>query len=115
MITFSVLGQQPLMKEQLAGTWMLLSWEQKKSDGTKIERYGTSPKGIAFFDAGGRHIITAMRPDRANIVSNAPWQGTPEENKETADGTITYCGRWRRGRFLTDAVKRILRGVSEQH
>ena len=31
----------------------LLAWEQKKGDGTKVERYGTSPNGIAFFDAVG--------------------------------------------------------------
>jgi hypothetical protein len=35
--------------------------EQRKGDGTKVERYGTSPKGIAFFDAVGRYIITVMR------------------------------------------------------
>jgi Lipocalin-like domain len=49
---------------RLIGTWMLLSWEQKEGDGTKVERYGTSPKGIAFFDAGGRYIITVMRSSR---------------------------------------------------
>lgn len=94
MTTFSAFGQQASMKEQLVGTWTLLSWEQKKSDGTKIERYGTNPKGIAFFDAGGQYIITVMRSDRAKYASNALWQGTPEENKETADGTITYFGTY---------------------
>ena len=94
MITFNALGQQQPLKDQLVGTWTLLSWEQKKGDGTKVERYGTSPKGIAFFDAGGRYIITVMRSDRAKYASNALWQGTPEENKETADGTITYFGTY---------------------
>jgi len=94
MITFDALGQQRPLKEQLVGTWTLLSWEQKKGDGTKVERYGTGPKGIAFFDAGGRYIITVMRSDRAKYASNALWQGTPEENKETADGTITYFGTY---------------------
>ena len=94
MTTFSVLGQQQSMKEQLIGTWTLLSWEQKKGDGTKVERYGTNPKGIAFFDAGGQYIITVMRSDRAKYATNALWQGTAEENKETADGTITYFGTY---------------------
>jgi hypothetical protein len=94
MMTFDALGQKQTLKEQLVGTWTLLSWEQKKGDGTKVERYGTSPKGIAFFDAGGRYIITVMRSDRAKYASNALWQGTPDENKETADGTITYFGTY---------------------
>jgi hypothetical protein len=94
MKTFDALGQKQTLKDQLVGTWTLLSWEQRKGDGTKVERYGSSPKGIAFFDAGGRYIITVMRSDRAKYASNALWQGTPDENKETADSTITYFGTY---------------------
>jgi hypothetical protein len=92
MMAFDALGQKQPFKEQLVGTWTLLSWEQKKADGSKVERYGTNPKGIAFFDADGRYIITVMKSDRAKYASNTLWQGTPQENKETADGTITYFG-----------------------
>jgi hypothetical protein len=94
MMTYDALGQKQSLKEQLIGTWALVSWAQKGGDGTKVERYGTSPKGIAFFDVGGRYIITVMRSDRAKYASNALWQGTSEENKETADGTITYFGTY---------------------
>jgi hypothetical protein len=80
--------------QKLVGTWTLVSWEQKKSDGTKVRRFGENPVGIAFFDAGGRYIITAMRSGRAKYVSNAPWQGTAEENKATAEGTMTYFGMY---------------------
>ena len=45
--------QKQSLKEKLVGTWTLLSWEQKKGDGTNVKRYGTSPKGIAFFDEAG--------------------------------------------------------------
>lgn len=94
IMTFDALGQKQTLKEQIVGTWTLLSWEQKKGDGTKVERYGANPKGIAFFDAGGRYIITVMRSDRARYASNALWQGTPDENRETADGTISYFGTY---------------------
>ncbi|WP_158231362.1 lipocalin-like domain-containing protein [Bradyrhizobium sp. C9] len=94
MMTIDAPGQKQSLKDQLVGTWTLLSWEQKKGDGTKIERYGAAPKGTAFFDAGGRYIITVMRSDRAKYASNTLWQGTPAENKETADGTITYFGTY---------------------
>jgi hypothetical protein len=98
MMTFDALGQKQSLKEQLIGTWALVSWAQKGGDGTKVERYGTSPKGIAFFDTGGRYIITVMRSDRAKYASNALWQGNPEENKETAIclacricSKVSYC------------------------
>ena len=94
MVTFDAFGQQQSLKKQMVGAWTLLSWEQKKGDGIKVERYGTNPKGIAFFDADGRYIITVMRTDRAKYASNALWQGTAEENKETADGTVTYFGTY---------------------
>jgi hypothetical protein len=82
------------LKEQLIGTWMLAAWEQRKGDGTKVQRYGEDPVGIAFFDSAGRYIITVMRSDRAKYASDALWQGTAEENKATADGTITYFGTY---------------------
>jgi len=94
MMTSEAHDQKQSLKEQLVGTWTLLSWEQKKGDGTKLERYGATPKGVAFFDDGGRYIITVMRSDRTNYASNALWLGTPDENKETADGTITYFGTY---------------------
>jgi hypothetical protein len=93
LLANGAVGQQPL-REQLVGTWTVVSWEQKKSDGTKLELYGANPAGIAFFDAGGRYIITVMRSDRAKYASNTLRQGTAEEDKETADGTITYFGTY---------------------
>jgi Lipocalin-like domain len=89
-----MVGRHQSLKDRLIGTWALVSWEQKKSDGSKVQRYGANPTGIAFFDAGGRYIITVMRSDRANYASNALWQGTAEENKATASGTITYFGTY---------------------
>jgi hypothetical protein len=38
MMTFDALGQKQSLKEQLVGTWTLLSWVQKKGDGTKLDR-----------------------------------------------------------------------------
>jgi hypothetical protein len=82
------------LKAQLIGTWLLASWEQKKGDGTSLRRYGENPVGVAFFDAGGRYIISVMRSDRPNYASGALWQGTSEENEATADGTISYFGTY---------------------
>ncbi|WP_163160031.1 lipocalin-like domain-containing protein [Bradyrhizobium uaiense] len=93
-MTSGAIGQMQSVKQQLIGTWTLIAWEQKKADGTIVRRYGTGPKGIAFFDADGHYIITVMKSERPKYASNALWQGTPEENKDTADGTITYFGTY---------------------
>jgi Lipocalin-like domain len=87
-------GQQASLKELLVGTWTIVSWEQTKSDGTKLQQFGANPAGAAFFDANGRYIIAVMRSDRAKYASNNLWQGTAEENRATADGTMTYFGTY---------------------
>lgn len=61
---------------------------------TPASAVAESPSGIAFFDAGGRYIISVMRSDRARFASNALWHGTAEENKVTAEGTQTYFGTY---------------------
>jgi hypothetical protein len=60
----SASGQQPSMKEGLVGTWIVVSWEQKKNDGTTLRQFGENPTGMAIFDAGGRYINHghALRP-----------------------------------------------------
>jgi hypothetical protein len=89
----SAVSQQRSLKEQLLGTWTLVSHESTRADGSKFSMYGASPKGVAFFDAG-RFIITVMRSDRAKYAIDFPTQGTDEENKATASGTITYFGTY---------------------
>jgi len=85
-------GQQRPLKEQLAGTWTLVSWEQTNADGSKLQQFG-----IAFFDAIGHYIISVMRSDRASYqIDNFGQiaQITAEESKATALGTITYFGTY---------------------
>jgi Lipocalin-like domain len=96
-------GQQKSLKEQLLGTWTLVSHEAVRPDGSRAPVYGLNPNGIAFFDAGGHFIITAMRSDRAKYAIANPTQGTPEENKATAQGTITYFGTY----TVSEAERRI--------
>ncbi|MCG2644733.1 MULTISPECIES: lipocalin-like domain-containing protein [Bradyrhizobium] len=88
------LGAASTLKDELVGTWMAVSWEQKKNDGTTLQQFGASPAGMAVFDAGGRYVITVMRSDRAKNASSALWQGTAEENTVTANGTQTYFGTY---------------------
>jgi hypothetical protein len=82
-------GPQKSLTEELLGTWTLVSHESVLPDGSKFPRYGANPKGVAFFDAGGHFILTAMR-----YASGHPAQGTAEENKATAQGTMTYFGTY---------------------
>src|SRR5262249_44380169 len=90
----SAVGQQTSAKEQLVGAWYLVSIEFVRPDGSRSATFGASPKGIAFFDAGGHYIISVMRSDRPKYAINNFAEGTAEENKATAQGTITYFGTY---------------------
>src|SRR5436309_2225013 len=94
LLASSTLAQPGPLKEQLLGTWTLVSHESVRPDGSKFSMYGADPKGIAFFDAGGQFIITVMRSDRSKYAIDHPAQGTTEENRATAQGTITYFGTY---------------------
>src|SRR5436305_909252 len=96
-------GQQESLAKQLLGTWTLLSHESVRPDGSRFPVYGADPKGVAFFDPSGHFIITVMRSDRTKYAIDLPTQGTFEENKGTAQGTITYFGRY----SLTEADRTI--------
>ena len=93
----TAMSQPKSLKEQLVGTWTLVSWEQRKADGTAVQQFGANPKGISFFDGTGHYIITVMRSDRAKYGIDSFGQianATAEENKATAHGTITYFGTY---------------------
>ena len=85
LLTGGASGQS--LKEQLLGTWTLVSHES-------VSMYGANPKGVAFFDADGHFIITVMSSDRAKYANSHPAHGTADENKATAQGTMTYFGTY---------------------
>ena len=88
------MSQQASRPEQLIGTWTLVSHEASRPDGSKILPYGPNPKGVANFDAGGRFITTVMKSDRPKFAMDLPSLGSSEENKATAEGTMTYFGTY---------------------
>lgn len=87
-------SQQEASKEQLLGAWELVSFNSVHADGSKLTVFGDNPNGVAFFDRSGHYIITVMRSDRAKFAANDRTQGTADENKAMALGTITYFGTY---------------------
>src|SRR5262249_8221643 len=94
LLQVDAVGQQERLSEQLLGTWTLVSHEAVSRDGSKSFPYGANPQGVAIFDAGGHFIITVMRSNRAKYAVAFPSQGITEENKATAEGTMTYFGTY---------------------
>ena len=85
-------SQQGTLKEQLVGTWTIVSWEEIAPNGTK--RQIANPKGFLIFDSGGRYAQVIARPDRPKFKS--PGEPTVEElAAATEDFFAANAGTWR--------------------
>lgn len=87
-------GQQKSLKDQLVGTWMVVSWDQISKDGNKTQRFSANPKGVNVFAPDGRFFAMFARPDLPKIASNNPSNPTPEEAKAISAGAISYFGTY---------------------
>jgi hypothetical protein len=91
MVPGTTVAQQRALKDQLVGTWMLVSNETGPLNGTK--RQIANPKGILMLDAGGRYALFTVRGDRPKYKSaGAP---TTEEIATTVrDYVAGNFGTW---------------------
>jgi len=90
----SAVGQQKSLKDQLAGSWILVSQESTRPDGSKVQGYGSDPKGINIFSPDGRFAVIFTRPDLPKLASPDRSKATPEEAKAIVAGSIGYFGTY---------------------
>jgi Lipocalin-like domain len=90
----SAVSQQKSLKEQLVGSWTLVSNDNVNPDGTKRQIFGPNPKGIMILDADGRYALIAVNPARPKFKGNTRLDGTSEENKAAIAGTVASFGTW---------------------
>jgi Lipocalin-like domain len=93
-LTGDAVAQQKRLKEQLVGTWALVSNTTTLPYGNKADTWGPNPKGQAIYESNGRMswIITAS--NLPELASNNRVTGTPDENKAVVVGSIAYFGTY---------------------
>ena len=89
----SAIAQHSTAKEQLVGTWTLVSSTVER-DGTKVEPFGSNPIGYMIFTARGHFAWNLMRTDRPKFASGNRATGTVEENKAAVQGNISAFGTY---------------------
>jgi len=90
----SASAQVKSLKEQLIGTWTVVSWDQVGKDGKNFQRFGANPKGVHVFDANGRFFGMFARSDLPKFKVSDPMQSTADENKAVMEGSIAYFGTY---------------------
>jgi hypothetical protein len=89
LLPSSLVAQQGTLKQQLVGTWTLVSCDTKQP-------YCVNPIGTLMFDASGRYtqVIAARgRPKAATGATNRA-DVKPEEYKAIAQGLLANFGTW---------------------
>jgi hypothetical protein len=94
LLPAGTVAQQKSLKDQLVGTWTVVSWLETFKDGSKLQRFGPDPKGVNIFTADGHFSIMFARPDLPKIASNDPMKPTPEEANAITLGSVAYFGTY---------------------
>ena len=89
LLPSNAISQQKSLKEQLIGTWTLVSAAQVTKEGVKSDRWGPNPRGRAIFEANG-----FFRSDVPKFASNNMNQVTAEEAKAAIQGMTANYGTW---------------------
>lgn len=90
----NAISQQKSLKQQLIGTWTLVSSIQRTKEGVKSDRWGLNPRGRAIFEANGRYSFMIFRSDVPKFASNNMNQVTAEEAKAAIQGMTANYGTW---------------------
>jgi hypothetical protein len=88
------LAQQKSLREQLVGTWTLVSSDQVRPDGSTLKQFGANPKGINVFDVNGRFFLMIASADNSKIASNNLSKTNSEEGGGLIVESIAYYGTY---------------------
>jgi len=91
----SAFGQtESEIRNQIVGTWRLVSTEETMKDGTTrpFLPFGPHGKGFLMYQPDGYMCADLVNPDRPKWAD--PSHITVEEKTAVADGTFAYCGRY---------------------
>jgi hypothetical protein len=81
-------------QDPIAGTWKLISHEERRVDGSVIYPMGQDAIGYIAYDGKGHMSVQEMRYDRHKFASDNPLEATLEEKRTAFDGYLAYWGTY---------------------
>ena len=109
LLPATAFAQQKTLKDQLVGSWTLVSNDAMAPDGKKEQFYGPNPKGVLILDSAGRYASVMGRPDRAKLKSASRFDldASPAELKALLLGFGANAGTW----SVDEAGKSLVRRI----
>src|ERR1700759_1867406 len=90
MLPAGAIGQQKSPKEQLVGTWTLVSSDTVGSNGARTPTFGAAARGVVVFAPGGRYTMIFANTNFPKFSSNNRTSGPAAENKAVVQGTLGH-------------------------
>jgi hypothetical protein len=81
-------------KDDILGSWRLISLVATNKDGGKFLPFGDSPTGMIMYEPGGYMFYIAMRSERGKFESGDVLGGTAEEKIAAFDSFDAYNGTY---------------------
>lgn len=83
-----------MQKNPFVGTWRLLSYEVRRTDGEVRYPWGQDPVGFLMYSEEGYVSVAMMSANRPRFAAKDIRRGTTEEKVAAVDTYISYCGRY---------------------
>jgi len=80
--------------ERFLGTWKLVSWEIRDSEGNVTYPYGEDAKGLLIYAPDGYMSGTLTKANRPHFAAPDILGGTIEEQALAAQTYLAYCSRY---------------------
>ncbi len=84
----------PTIRQQLIGTWRLVSYEVHNGDGSVVHPMGRDVDGLILYGADGFVSANLMVPGRAGYSGGAAASATEAELAAAAASYFAYAGRF---------------------
>ena len=76
------------------GSWKLISFEFRRSDGQVTYPFGQDLQGYIFYNPDGYMSVDFMRNGRPNFQSEGLFSGSIAEKALAYEQYLSYCGRY---------------------
>src|SRR5437588_12247004 len=95
-----------MRETDFVGTWRLVSFAGRLSDGTVTYPLGSDACGFIMYAADGYVSVVIWAADRARFGTPDLFAGSEEQRAEAARSFISYAGRYEvRGEWIRHSVE----------
>jgi hypothetical protein len=82
------------MRSKIVGTWKLISFEMRYSDGSVFYPWGAGASGQLIYTADGFMSVVFMRDQRPSFVNQDVMMATPAECEAALKTLMSYAGTY---------------------